>query len=77
MSVATEAVTVITLGHLGMRSGSKPYFPRILVIDRYTQGASFQEEHVPIDECMWLAGFQEEYRPFQYLESAWGCVHNC
>lgn len=61
----------------GVRRGPKSYFPSVPVIEEYTRDTRFQEEHVLIDEHVWGAGCQEEYRPSQYLESALGSVHKC
>lgn len=61
-------VAIITLGHLGMGREGKLCFLKVPVIEGYTQGARFQEEHVLIDECMWGAGFQEDRGPSQYLD---------
>lgn len=61
----------------GLRRGPKSYFPSVPVIEEYTWDTRFQEEHVLIDEHVWGAGCQEEYRPSQYLESAVGPVHKC
>lgn len=77
MSVATEAVTLIILRHLGMGREDKPCFLKVPATEECTWGARFQELYVLIDECTWGAGFQEKYRPSRYLESTLGPVCKC